>query len=54
MHRNNIIYRIDTLESSLGLSFVDEAVKTAFRLSFLALELLPPENVEDFARDSRS
>ena len=42
MHRNNIIYRISKLEEGLGLSFADEQVKTAFRLSFLALELLDP------------
>jgi len=40
MHRNNIIYRIGKLEESLSLSLADEQVKTAFRLSFLALELL--------------
>jgi len=40
MHRNNIIYRISKLEESCGLSLSDEQVKTAFRLSFLALELL--------------
>ena len=42
MHRNNIIYRISKLEESLGLSLSDEQAKTAFRLSFLALELLDP------------
>ncbi|MCL1896235.1 MAG: helix-turn-helix domain-containing protein [Clostridiales bacterium] len=40
MHRNNIIYRISKLEEGLGLSLSDEQVKTAFRMSFLALELL--------------
>ena len=40
MHRNNIIYRIGKLEESLGLSLSDESVKTALRLSFLALELM--------------
>jgi len=42
MHRNNIIYRIGKLEEALGLSLADEQVKTAFRLSFLALELVDP------------
>ena len=40
MHRNNVIYRIGKLEETLGVSFSDERIKTAFRLSFLALELL--------------
>jgi hypothetical protein len=42
MHRNNIIYRIARLEEALGLSFQDERAKTAFRLSFLVLELTDP------------
>ena len=40
MHRNNVIYRIGKLEETLGISFSDERIKTAFRLSFLALELV--------------
>ena len=42
MHRNNIIYRIDKLEERLGVSFSNEGIKTAFRFSFLALELFDP------------
>jgi|GEM_PF-3516597 len=44
MHRNNIIYRIGKLEETFNISLEEDQVKTAFRLSFLALELIDPES----------
>lgn len=40
MHRNNVIYRVDRIESTLGISLDDPAVRRELECSLLALELM--------------
>ncbi len=45
MHRNNVIYRIDRIESMLGISLADNRVRQELELSLLALELMEAEAI---------
>jgi len=45
MHRNNVIYRAERIESMLGISLADNRVRQELELSLLALELMELETI---------
>lgn len=45
MHRNNVIYRVERIESMLGASLGDAATRQELEISLLALELMDIETI---------
>lgn len=53
MHRNNVIYRIHRIESMLGITLNTPAIRRALECSFLVLELMETERLQEIAQNAQ-
>ena len=50
MHRNNVIYRVDRIESMLNISLGDAKIRQELEISLLAMELMNMEGIQQNAQ----